>query len=121
MTIDYSGRRVVMAGRPVYLTPTEYRVGAVNAVGEGDWSEQTYTQLWPRGSEQVLVSPTNITVTEGGTFTFTVSLNRAPPMPVALGLYPRRAADSLLHSYLYSEKVLIPSSWSHPDEDYPDY
>ena len=54
-----------------------FEVWAVNAVGEGEWSESIYTQLWPERSEQVRVSTTNITVTEGGT----ASLNRQPPLP----------------------------------------
>ncbi len=94
-----------------------FEVRAVNAVGEGDWSESIYATLWPERSEQVRVSSTNITVNEGGTATFTVSLNRQPPLPVGLGLYPRGdGADALLgEAYQYLDKALIPSSWSHPD------
>ena len=94
-----------------------FEVRAVNAVGEGEWSESVYVTLWPERSEQVRVSPTNITVTEGGTFTFTVSLNRQPPLPVGLGIYPRGSeADELLwEAYQYLDKVLIPNGWSHPD------
>lgn len=93
-----------------------FRVRAVNAVGEGDWSEEIHATLWQERSEQVRVSTTNITVTEGGTATFTVSMNRAPPLPVGLGLYPRGSADALLDGvYEYLDKALVPSGWSHPD------
>ena len=103
-----------------------FRVRAVNAVGEGDWSEDIYTSLWPERNEQVRVSPTNITVNEGGTFTFTVSLNRQPPLPVGLSVEPRDDTDNLLwETYQYWDKILIPSGWSHPDgaddEDVRDY
>ena len=96
-----------------------FRVRAVNAVGEGEWSEDIYASLWPNRSEQVRVSTTNVTVTEGGTFTFTVSLNRQPPLPVGLGLYPRgEDSDDLLNgAYAYLDKVLIPNGWRHPDGD----
>ena len=94
-----------------------FEVRAVNAVGEGEWSESIYATLWAERSEQVRVSSTNITVTEGGTARFTVSLNRQPPLPVGLGLYPRGdGADDLLYgAYEYLDKALIPSGWSHPD------
>ena len=97
-----------------------FRVRAVNAVGEGDWSDDIYTQVWPERNEQVRVSATNITVTEGGTARFTVSLNRQPPLPVSLGLYPRGSeADDLLSGvYEYSNRVLIPNGWSHLNENY---
>ena len=96
-----------------------FEVRAVNAVGEGEWSDSIYTHLWPDRSEQVRVSTTNITVTEGGTFTFTVSLNRQPPLPMGLGVYPRglrsrRSPVRRLTQYL--DKVLIPNGWTHPDE-----
>ena len=62
------------------------------------------------------VSATNITVTEGGTATFTVSLSQAPPLPLGLGIYPRGSADALLYeAYEYLGRALIPSGWSHPD------
>ena len=94
-----------------------FEVRAVNAVGEGEWSDEIYTSLWPERNEQVRVSPTSITVTEGGTFTFTVSLNRAPPLPVGLGLYPRGSAETYLgEAYDYLDRVLIPNGWSHPYE-----
>ena len=94
-----------------------FEVRAVNAVGKGEWSDLSiYTSLWPERSEQVRVSPTNITVTEGGTFTFTVSLDREPPLPVRLDVYPRGSeADELLYeAYQYLDQVLIPNGWSHP-------
>ncbi len=94
-----------------------FRVRAVNAVGEGEWSDEIYTSVWPDRSEQVRVSSTNITVNEGGTASFTVSLNRQPPLPVAISVYPRgsEADDLLSDAYRYLDKVLIPSGWSHPD------
>ena len=95
-----------------------FRVRAVNAVGGGEWSEDIYTTVWPGRSEQVRVSATNITVTEGGTVNFTVSLSQAPPLPVGLGIYPRgSAADILYETYAYLDRALVPSGWSHPDGD----
>ena len=35
LTVDYAGRRVVLAGRPVHLTPTEYRVLAELSANAG--------------------------------------------------------------------------------------
>ena len=35
LTIDYAGRRVVLNGRPVHLTPTEYRVLAELSTSAG--------------------------------------------------------------------------------------
>ena len=95
-----------------------FRVRAVNAVGGGEWSDDIFATLWPGRTEQVRVSATNLTVTEGGTVSFTVSLNQAPPLPVSLGVYPRGSADELLFgAYEYVGRALIPSGWSHPDGD----
>lgn len=121
-TLTTTGTSGTVRGLDDGLHHYAFRVRAVNAVGEGEWSEEIFTQLWPERNEQVRVSPTNITVTEGGTFTFTVSLNRAPPLPVGLGIWPRGSDDDLLYDvYQYLDKVLIPNGWNHPDEEYREY
>lgn len=118
-----TGTTGTVSGLRDEFTFYSFEVRAVNAVGEGEWSESIYTSLWPERSEQVRVSTTNITVNEGGTATFTVSLNQQPPLPVGLNLNLRGSeADDLLgEAYQYLDKVLIPSGWSHPDgEDWSD-
>ena len=112
-----TGTSATIRGLDNGLAFYSFRVRALNAVGEGEWSGDIHANLWPQRSEQVRVSPTTITVNEGGTARFTVSLNRAPPLPVRVGVYPRgdRADDLLYDAYRYSDKVLIPSGWSHPE------
>ena len=46
LTIDYAGRRAIVAGRPVYLTPTEYRVLAELSANAG--RVLTYERLLDR-------------------------------------------------------------------------
>ena len=118
-TVTTTGTTATIRGLDRGLMYYSFQVRAVNAVGEGQWSDDIYTSLWPERNEQVRVSATKITVTEGGTARFTVSLNRQPPLPVGLRLYPRGddAEQLLWQSYQFMDKALIPSGWSHPDGD----
>ena len=97
-TFTTTGTTGIIRGLDDGLYNYSFSVRAPNAVGDGEWSDDIYTSLWPGRSEQVRVSPTTINVNEDGTARFTVSLNRAPPLPVYVYVYPRGdRGDDLLH------------------------
>ena len=101
----------------------DFRVRAVNPVGKGDWSSTIYAILRPSTGAQVLVSPTTITVNEGATVTYTISLSTAPPHPVQVFVQPQAPGgyndiDNAAHEY--TGKLLVPSGWAHPDPDEAD-
>ena len=98
----------------------DFRVRAVNLVGKGEWTSAIYAILHPSTSGQVRVSPTTITVNEGATVTYTISLSTAPPHPVQVYIQPQVSGghselEDAAHSY--TGHLLVPSGWTHPDPD----
>ena len=59
LTIDYAGRRVVMAGQPLHLTPTEYRVLVELSANAGRLltHERLLDRVWGRRGRDVDVRP----------------------------------------------------------------
>ncbi|MCE2527504.1 MAG: winged helix-turn-helix transcriptional regulator [Actinomycetia bacterium] len=59
LTINYAGRRVVPAGRPVHLTPTEYRVLAELSANAGPLItyERLLDRVWGRRQRNGDVRP----------------------------------------------------------------
>ena len=56
LTVDYAGRQVILAGRPIQLTPTEYRMLAELSANAGRvlTYEHLLDQVWgERGDGQV--------------------------------------------------------------------
>ena len=98
----------------------DFRVRAVNPVGKGEWTSAIFAILRPSTSAQVRVSPTTITVNEGATVTYTISLSTAPPHPVEVYIQPQvSGGHSELEdaAYSYTGQLLVPSGWAHPDPD----
>ncbi len=102
-----------------------FRVRAVNPIGEGEWTTEIPAILRPSMSGQVSVSPTTITVDEGGTVSYAVRLSSAPPHPVELFVQPRGVAgagDLEDAAFAYTGSVLLPSGWTHPrGEDWSEF
>ena len=94
-------------------------------MGEGEWTTEIFASLQPSLSGQVRVSPTDITVNEGETATYTVRLSTQPPHPAELFVQPRSGAgaDDLGDAaFIYTGSVLIPTGWTHPrGEDWSDF
>ena len=103
----------------------DFRVRAVNIVGKGDWTPALYAILRPSTSAQVRVSPTTITVNEGATVTYTISLSAAPPHPVQAYVQPQGGEsgynDIEEAAFKYNQSLLTPSNWTHPDPDEAPY
>ncbi len=98
----------------------DFRVRAVNPVGKGEWSGTIYAILRPSTSAQVRVSPTTITVNEGATVTYNISLSTAPPHPVQVFVQPQANggySDLENAAHQYTGKLLVPTGWTHPDPD----
>ena len=101
----------------------DFRVRAVNPVGRGEWSGNIYAILRPSTSAQVRVSPTTITVDEGATVTYTISLGTAPPHPVQAFIQPQASggySDIDNEAFKYNQRLLVPTGWTHPDPDEAD-
>lgn len=103
-----------------------FRARAVNLIGKGEWSQEIQTTLRPSSSGQVRVSPTTITVNEGATATYTISLSTAPPHPLTVDVQARGPGGSEDLQDKFFENlgsiVLIPSGWTHPHgEDWSDF
>ena len=102
-----------------------FRVRAVNLIGKGEWLRDIPATLRPSAGGQVRVSPTTVTVNEGATATYTISLSTSPPHPVTVYVQPRGPAGSENLRYeliKYQDTILIPNGWTHPHgEDWSDY
>ena len=102
----------------------DFRVRAVNPVGKGGWTRSIHAVLRPSTSAQVRVSPTTITVNEGATVTYTISLSTAPPHPVQAFIQPHGGSggysDIDNEAFKYNQRLLVPTGWTHPDPDEAD-
>ena len=101
-----------------------FQVRAVNIIGKGEWSRDIQATLRPSTSSQVQVSPTTITVNEGATVTYTIRLSTAPPHPVQAWIQPQGSGgynDIEEAAFEYSQSLLVPNGWTHPDPDEAPY
>ena len=102
-----------------------FQVRAVNLVGKGEWARDINATLRPSTSAQVLVSPTNITVNEGATITYTIRLSTAPPHPLQPLIQPQGGGaaynDIDNAAFEFNQSLLVPSGWTHPDPDEAPY
>ena len=62
----------------------EFQVRALNAVGAGDWSQSVQKTVGPAtaGGGRVILSPSRLTVPEGGEATYRVKLSSEPKQPL---------------------------------------
>ena len=106
-------------------------VRAVNAIGKG-FDANIPATLRPSTGGQVIVSPTNLTVDEGGrTATYTVRLGTQPAQPVYVIAYAFIDGDALIvdtDNHLPERtsppflKLLVPDGWKHPGgEDWSEF
>ncbi len=67
----------------------QFEVRALNAAGAGDWSQGIQKEVGPQtaGGGRVVLSPSRLSVREGGEATYRVKLSRAPTLPVAVYLH----------------------------------
>ncbi len=101
-----------------------FRVRAENLVGKGDWGTDIQATLRPSTNGQVRVSPTNITVNEGATVTYTIRLSTAPPHPVLAWIQPQGSSgynNIGEAAFEYTQSLLVPRGWTHPDPDEAPY
>ena len=91
----------------------EFSVRALNAVGAGDWSQSITKEVGPATAAggRVVLSPSRLTVTEGGEATYRVKLSRAPAMPLWVTLH-WDGDDSLGGELPFQQfKVLLPGGY----------
>ena len=110
----------------------EFYVRALNAVGAGWWSQPVGQYINPQRNWRVSLSPSRLTVTEGGEATYTVRLTSDPGQPVWVALdwygdeslgegHPDRGIPSLSEQQF---KWLLPSNYASRNPDIyldPDY
>ncbi len=94
----------------------QFEVRALNAVGAGDWSPGGITKdVGPAtaGGGSVVLSPSRLTVTEGGEATYRVKLSRAPTMPLFVTLHWDGTGNENLGGELPFQqfKILLPSGY----------
>ncbi len=93
----------------------EFSVRALNAVGAGDWSQPITKDVGPEtaGGGRVVLSPTRLTVTEGGEATYRVKLSRAPTMPLWVTMHwDGSGVDNLGGELPFQQfKILLPSGY----------
>ena len=78
-----SGMQVTIDALPKCDRSYSFRVRAVNALGEGDWSLTLASQVPTSSTGKVIVTPTRLALTEGGTGSqFVVKLGEAPTKPL---------------------------------------
>ena len=110
----------------------EFYVRALNAAGPGWWTQPVSQYIDPQKTWRVTLSPSSLTVDEGGEATYTVRLTSDPGKPVMLALdwygdtdlgegHPNRGIPSLSEQQF---KWLLPSNYASQNPDIyldPDY
>ena len=93
----------------------EFSVRALNAVGAGDWSQSISKEVGPAtaGGGRVVLSPSRLTVTEGGEATYRVKLSTSPTLPLFVTLHWDGTGDENLGGELPVQqfKILLPSGY----------
>ncbi len=95
--------------------PYEFQVRALNAVGAGDWSQSIQKDVGPAtaGGGRVILSPSRLTVAEGGEATYRVKLSTSPTMPLFVTLHwDGTGAENLGGELPFQQfKILLPSGY----------
>lgn len=93
----------------------QFEVRAVNAVGAGDWSQSITKDVGPQtaGGGRVILSPSRLSVREGGEATYRVKLSRAPTLPLFVTMHWDGTGDENLGGELPFQqfKILLPSGY----------
>ena len=97
-------------------------VRALNAVGAGDWSQGIQKKVGPAtaGGGRVILSPSGLTVSEGGEATYRVRLSRSPTLPIAVFMHWNLSGteDEALASALPPQQgmILLPTGYDLSDK-----
>ena len=95
----------------------QLEVRALNAVGASDWSQSIQKEVGPEtaGGGRVILSPSRLTVTEGGEATYRVKLSRNPTLPIVVFMHWNLSGteDESLGSELPVQQgqVLLPTGY----------
>ena len=93
----------------------DFSVRALNAVGAGDWSQPIQKDVGPETAAggRVILSPSRLTVTEGGQATYRVKLSTNPAMPLWVVLHWYGDGDDNLGGQLPFQqlKILLPGGY----------
>ena len=99
-----------------------FQVRALNAVGAGSWDTPgVVAEVDPQSRGRIVLSPSNLTVTEGGTATYRVKLSSNPTYPVRLMLLWEDwdswegDADGNGNLAAQQRQVLMPSGYRVPE------
>lgn len=100
-----------ITGLPECVSGYHFKVRALNAVYEGEWTLPEYARVPTSISGRVIVTPTALTVTEGGAAEFTVRLGQAPTK--ALEVYLDWEGDYDITDSIRGDGLqLTPENWS---------
>ena len=89
-----------------------FEVRALNAVGAGEWSQPVTKAVGPAtAGGRIVLSPSRLTVAEGGEATYRVKLSRSPKQPLWLGLYWDGDADLSGELPFQQLQALLPSGY----------
>ena len=91
----------------------EFQVRALNAVGAGDWSQSVQKTVGPAtaGGGRVILSPSRLTVPEGGEATYRVKLSREPTLPLWVIMHWDGDRDLEGELPVQQFKALLPSGY----------
>ena len=93
----------------------QFSVRALNAVGAGWWTQPVSQYVNPQRNWRVTLSPSSLTVPEGGEATYRVRLTADPGQPVWVALWWDGDPD-LGNTLSYQQfKWLLPSNYQNPD------
>ena len=94
----------------------DFMVRAINAVGAGEWSDPVQADIAPEARGKVVVTPSSLTVTEGGSATYRVKLSHEPAQPVQLGLFWEDPDNDLSLALAgYQGMLLLPGNYAPPE------
>ena len=95
----------------------DFSVRALNAVGAGQWTQPVSQYVDPQRTWRVTLSPSRLTVDEGGEATYRVRLTADPGRPVLVALH-WEGDDDLGNTLSYQQfKWLLPSNYANENPD----